>query len=225
MKNRLILLALVLCIPLILTGCGEGFSWNQKLIIEVDTPGSVVSASSVTSVRYVLNAGLMDLWDGRGVYATGEAVTIDLGDSKYVFALLKNSKRLEGVTHWAFYAFPSEERKTWPLIGPMIESSDLRFELNGENQPMLVTFDDINDPASVKEVDPANLASTFGPGYSLQSITLEITDDPVTEGEVEEVLGWLNQFTKTQLDGQRLRNANALNPIANSLNILSFIRN
>lgn len=191
MKKLLIGLALVVGIPLVLTGCGESYSWNQKLTVEVNTPGSVVSASSITSVRYVLNAGLMDLWDGRGVYATGEAATIDLGDGKYVFALLKNSKRLEGVTHWAFYAIPSEERKTLPLIGPMIERSGLRFELNDENQPMLVTFDDINDPTSVKEVDPSNLAATFGPGFSLQSISLEITDEPVTEGEVEKVLGWL----------------------------------
>ncbi|MEP3196791.1 MAG: hypothetical protein ABJO57_02900, partial [Lentilitoribacter sp.] len=53
-------------------------------------------------------------------------------------------------------------------------------------------------PTSVKEVDPANLAATFGPGYSLQSITLEITDDPVTEGEVEKVLGWLNDYKQKQ---------------------------
>lgn len=201
MKKFLIGLALVVGLPLVLTGCGESYSWNQKLTVEVNTPGSVVSASSVTSVRYVLNAGLMDLWDGRGVYATGEAATIDLGDGKYVFALLKNSKRLEGATHWAFYAFPSEERKSWPLIGPMIERSGLRFELNGDNQPMLVTFDDINDPTSVKEVDPANLAATFGPGYSLQSITLEITDDPVTEGDVENVLVWLNELSGGYLHG------------------------
>ncbi|MCP4095679.1 MAG: hypothetical protein GY748_05500, partial [Planctomycetaceae bacterium] len=55
--------------------------------------------------------------------------------------------------------------------------------------PLLVTFTDINDPASVKKIDPDDLAASFGPGYSLKSVTLEITGEPVTQGVVEKVLG------------------------------------
>jgi hypothetical protein len=51
--------------------------------------------------------------------------------------------------------------------------------------PLLVTFTDIADPKTVTRVDSANLAATFGPGYALTSITLEITDEPVTEGQVQ----------------------------------------
>ena len=40
-------------------------------------------------------------------------------------------------------------------------------------------------------VDPADLAATFGAGFALREITLEVTDDAVTEGVVEGVLGWL----------------------------------
>lgn len=55
---------------------------------------------------------------------------------------------------------------------------------------MLVTFRDIDDPASVEKVDPANLAATFGEGVSLKRITVELTDGPVTRG-IEERLPWL----------------------------------
>ena len=86
-----------------------------------------------------------------------------------------------------------------------------------KHYPLLVTFGDINDPASVKKVDPNDLAATFGPGYTLKSITLEITDEPVTTGKVEDVLGWvysptilknptwasLPQFTKEVIRGLR----------------------
>jgi len=34
-------------------------------------------------------------------------------------------------------------------------------------------------------VDPADLAATFGAGFALREITLEVTDDAVTEGVVE----------------------------------------
>ncbi|MDR4487070.1 MAG: hypothetical protein R3B83_06040 [Nitrospirales bacterium] len=57
---------------------------------------------------------------------------------------------------------------------------------------LLVTFTDLTDPTTVKKVDPENLAATLGPGVSLKRITLEITDEPVTEGKIEQVLGWLD---------------------------------
>ena len=57
--------------------------------------------------------------------------------------------------------------------------------------PLLVTFDDINKPETVREVDPANFAATFGPGVSLSGLTLEITAEAVTSESVERVLTWL----------------------------------
>ena len=57
--------------------------------------------------------------------------------------------------------------------------------------PLMVTFGNLADPTSVRRVDPADLAASFGPGIRLKSITLEITAEPVTEGRVEKVLGWL----------------------------------
>lgn len=68
-------------------------------------------------------------------------------------------------------------------------------ELDPKDYPLLVTFTDITDPTTVKQVNPTNLAATFGPGVSLKRITLEITDEPVTEGKIEHVLGWLDDPT------------------------------
>lgn len=67
--------------------------------------------------------------------------------------------------------------------------------------PMLVTFDDITDPASVRLVDPSNLAASFGPGVRLKSVTLEVTDEAVTAGVVENVLECIKrQHSCVQLD-------------------------
>jgi len=71
--------------------------------------------------------------------------------------------------------------------------------------PLLVTFTDIADPKSVKQVNPADLAATFGAGFSLKSITLEVTDDKVTEGVVEKVLGWFSDYASHEfrLNGKK----------------------
>ncbi|MCP4188064.1 MAG: hypothetical protein GY763_10735, partial [Gammaproteobacteria bacterium] len=64
-----------------------------------------------------------------------------------------------------------------------------------DNYPLLVTFTDINDPASVARVDRYDLEKHFGTGVKLKAVTLEITGEPVTRGEVEKVLGWWNNLT------------------------------
>ena len=84
--------------------------------------------------------------------------------------------------------------------------------------PLLVTFTDIKDPTTVKKVDPDNLAATFGPGVSLKSITLEITDETVTEGKVEKIFVWWPSLQNKQLDGSRYSTSGAEYQFANSLN-------
>ncbi len=83
-----------------------------------------------------------------------------------------------------------------------------------ENYPLMVTFTDIADPASVTRVDLANLAATFGPGYALTSLTLETTDEPVTSGRVEKVLGWWCGLRKA---GARLSGSTSIAITSNEL--------
>jgi hypothetical protein len=85
----------------------------------------------------------------------------------------------------------TDNRREYAPALDLISTLPEARELAPKQYPLLVTFGDINDPASVKRVDPNNLELAFGPGYALQSITLSITDEPVTKGEVQKVLGWL----------------------------------
>ena len=69
----------------------------------------------------------------------------------------------------------------------------------------LVTFADVNDPATVIEVDPNNIETTLGAGVSWNEITLEGTDEPVTTG-IEAKLPWLREYFEKnlRLDGDSL---------------------
>ena len=82
-----------------------------------------------------------------------------------------------------------------------------------------MTFGDIADPASVRLVDPGDLGASFGPGVRLKAVTLEVTEEAVTEGVVEGVLGWLSEIMPNQLDGQRYETLGAKYPLANSLGV------
>jgi hypothetical protein len=102
---------------------------------------------------------------------------------KFLFALLSGTPRA-----WELF-FPRQPLET--LGDKMAGLVGQTRPLTPDQYPLLVTFGDINDPTSVRRVDPNDLAASFGPGYRLNAITMTITDEPVTEGKVETVLGWL----------------------------------
>jgi hypothetical protein len=170
-----------------LAGCwGSTYEWNQKLTLVVQTPNGDVTASSVIRASYTYGQMPMSGNDMSGGY-TGEAVVMKLGTGKYLFALLNADGTDE--YHRILKTFADElpdDRE-----GGFATITKLRGARPVAANPMLVTFGNINDPKSVKQVWPNSFAAIFGAGYALKSITLEVTDEPVTEGVVEGVLGWL----------------------------------
>ena len=201
-----------------LAGCQDYHEWNQKLTVVVETPSGEVNGSAVVKINAAF--GQLPMSANEVNYQVhGEATVVEVAKGKYLFALLGGSQE-------RFYAavkdrFKDKRRGEWLYLIPEIKDV---VPLLDKNQPMLVTFEDINDPASVKQVDPNDLASTFGAGYALKEITLEITDEPVTKGKVEEVLEWWSSYKNKQLDGDRYTSLNAIRRFANSLNRLSFKR-
>jgi hypothetical protein len=176
----------LVCVLVGLSACQERFEWNEKLTVTVETPAGEVSGSAV--VRQVSHLGQMPMAANAVSYEiTGEATVVEVAPGKYFFALLNGVEeravrtfKPEGMTDPSqYFAAAQNALGAKPLRGPL---------------PTLVTFEDINDPKTVKLVDPTNLASTFGPGFALKSITLEITDEKVTDGRVEKLLGWWCEF-------------------------------
>jgi hypothetical protein len=177
------------CLLLALAGCGETHTWRQKTILDVETPSGIVSGGSVVEVQ-VGWFGALDRMLGGGVVSNesrGEASLVELAPSKYLFALTVDEPHARAME--MFRNSPDEENKV--LTARLQTVRDTR-RVPPSLYPRLVTFTDINNPKSVKLVDPADLAAVFGSGFRLKAIRLEITDEPVTEGEIETVLGWLN---------------------------------
>jgi hypothetical protein len=118
----------------------------------------------------------------------GEATVVDLGEGRYLFALLKGARAARAFAVFgdgrSYCRWNKEQDAAVASSKPRRDSLSCRRA----HRPLLVTFADINDPASVQRVDPDDLAASFGPGYALTTITLAITDEPVTKGRVEAVL-------------------------------------
>ncbi|MDO8353944.1 MAG: hypothetical protein Q7T14_10820 [Aestuariivirga sp.] len=200
--NRILVAVFLVLSSLSLSGCGT-YEWHQKLTVEVETPDGVKAGSAVTEVSWWENRVFKD---GAALQSEikGEAAVVDLGNGRYLFVLLSHANDSGYMAGLAPRVVVDRDGLAWSLEAiTRAKGLSGRLEVPSKHFPMLVTFTDINDPKSVKEVDPANLGATFGAGYALKSITLEVTNEAVTEGKIETVLGW----TKTHagyLSGKKI---------------------
>lgn len=141
----------------VLAGCGNYNAWHQKLIVTVETPDGVKTGSSVVLVGLHDTTGneWMTLPEARGARyeLTGEAVVLEVAPGRYLFALLK------GLPYATNALFPDEP----PVeIAPSLADMRASRELSPNQYPLLVTFADIDDPASVQRLDPDDLDASLG---------------------------------------------------------------
>lgn len=197
----------VICVlaPLALaaTGCQVATKtpYHYKLTVDIETPQGVKSGYSIIAVNTFSPLKGTEALGGSGPTARGEAVAVDLPNGQTLFALLRsendfdwagsahiraNPKKSDGfATLDEYYGAVRADRDMYRIkrwVGFPQEDQD--------NYPLLVTFKDIRDPASVVRVNPDDLSARFGPSYRLKAITVQGTDDPVTTG-IEKRLGWL----------------------------------
>ncbi|MBC8035622.1 MAG: hypothetical protein H7X89_00165 [Rhizobiales bacterium] len=178
--------------------------------VVVETPnGSQITGEAVSEGFIKKLIGTERLGSGHvvgGRITHGEATVVDLGRGRYLFALLGTADESWYLPFYTFVeefpkGYPNDDKKTY------VDAAHEFVQVKGprpvppQKYPSLVTFTDINDPKSAKEVDPNNLAATFGAGYSLKSITLEITDEAATDGVVQEILPWIGDATVMENPG------------------------
>jgi len=174
-------------------------SYRQKMAVEVETPAGLRSASSVVGVVQGDQKLVLGQPGGRG-YAdlSGEAVVLEW---RRVDTCLRCS--MGAMLAQQVFA-PEIGLNGLPITHPDMEvwlkwlaKLRIRREMPKKLYPLLVTFADIDDPKTVRRVDPDDLAASFGPGVALKSISIEITGEKVTTGKVEQVLGWLGEYPET----------------------------
>ncbi len=190
------------------------------MVVWIDTPSGPISGAAVTDVQIRLVSDFFkgDIGGAKPGFH-GEAVVVELPDGRLLFALL------DGATGWVVNELYDQGVDGGvPELSRAFKSMDAPLKLSPKYYPLMVTFGDLSDPASVMRVDPADLALSFGAGFGLREITLEVTDDAVTEGVVEGVFDYLNwpservleyscQVHKCDRSPLRLPNANGTTTI------------
>ncbi len=185
----------------------SNYSYRYKITVEVVTPQGLKSDYAVHETLVSnSNIDLGELSGKRGMRTRGEAVAVDLPGGQVLFALVPRDTLVQSVldpewkNDWVVSAqkisggeTPQGPIAMKPTTPKERYKSGQKIVEDVPSYPMLVRFRDINDPKTVEEVDPADLAASFGAGFTLKRITVEVTDEDVTV-EIAKRLGWLATF-------------------------------
>jgi hypothetical protein len=208
-----------LALLVVLPACGRELpSYHYRLTVEVETPEGLRTGSSVIEVR-TFRASEFPGAEAGGVSSRirGEAVAVDLGARGILFVLLqgRNSPtQIGGLAMPALLPRRPDPRGTAEALGnniTVLKRVRGAAPVPSQDYPTLMRFGDIRNPASAIEVDPTNLAASFGTGVRLRRMTAEITEDNVTS-EIEERLPWWDSYHDRRLDGSTTRIEHSENP-------------
>lgn len=214
------LMLVALAVPGCSFGKDETPDYRYRLTVEVETPEGLKAGSSVIEIEQNMGRSVASGYGKKIMRRTrGEAVAVYLPGGKTLFALLRSETDVEWAAHVMQMLAPKTPGEPWEEVFDnvlLIESKvevPRKWRLNSSwdevsGFPILVTFGDLSDPTSLAEVDPDDLATTFGGGMTLKRITVELTDDPVTTG-IEKRLGWLDNLDAYRTDPD--------NPFTNTL--------
>ena len=193
---------------------------RYKITIDVGTPSGVKRGASVVESDF-----------RRDGLTLGQAPFVDLGNGHYIFALLTDPFSEKTLYRIVLNALRYPDLKP-PLDDPQANAfvqakrTKPQAILRRADYPMLVTFGNIKDSGSVSEVSPDNLAASFGAGYRLEQITIQVVDqdEPLTQG-LEDILTWADVPPETRLsprDPLKLQTV-AEAPLSRLLWNLSFV--
>ena len=212
MRHGVQLYIAALC--LLLLGCDRGVMsteiplYKLKVTAEVDTPEGVRSGYAVSEHRgHISRLRSAEISPFNGS-VSGEAVAVDLPGGKTLFVVNECRNSAYACAAFGGGVIPYEtlpgyvETDMHDTYARNIETARQGSEairkavgttavMPPAYYPMMVRFGDPANPETVEEVDPANLAASFGKGYAIRKITVEITDEPVTRG-MRQRLPWID---------------------------------
>lgn len=199
-------LAVVLTSSMLLVGCSlsnNSVSYRYRLTVQLN-PQGVRTGSGVIETRISERSGL----NGHMVHSElrGEAVSVDIPQIGTVFALLDAGDGSAPFVSAAYYRLmPSSIAKNqdWRVRQAAISEQTVSAEMPEEYYPIIVYFDNLNDPHSASRLDDGQLASKRLQGVSIKRIFVQITHDPVSAG-IEKKIPWIRRSGAYYQNGQSI---------------------
>lgn len=186
-----------------MTGCSPQHRYRFRLTFEFSVAGRSIIASGVWEegsrvVNAFPNGSMIN------TYLRGDAVPIDLGAQRVVFAMLVSFNSRVGtgdlysmpLSDWrpgaAFRPFMTTaiDPNNPDSYGELTQLGSQEIELSLDALPAFAGFRDRNNPESGFLIAARDFASPVGADVVLKRAAIEVSNDPVTRG-IEKFLPWM----------------------------------
>lgn len=206
MPRRSVLGAIMIGLTGLLGGCGllANYRFRCRISVVIETLSGSYTGSSVFEVETVPQTDLLTRSSGAETFVKGEAVAVDLPNGGTLFALLK-TRGMSGNDNWAVMSMHALD----PAFAFDFVATAKRLRSRSavsanaavlpQDSPLFVTFDDVTDPETVRLIDPIQLADIFGTETKRVSVTVELTDAPITF-RLQRLLPWIRDTPTERLD-------------------------
>jgi hypothetical protein len=200
--------AWVIALLLLLGACDESASVNYRMTVSINDNGRVVTRSAVRKEVWNQQHGNID-GNLLLVRAAGDAIVVPLHGRLLVVSMVDwshasrgperaspgctgpgraddGARCEQGETWSSMQAFRRAFRYVDTFDGPVLvravrdEADGREVEVRRNALPILLTFDGSPGLESLRAIDVDHLDDTFGPGVTLQRVTVAKTHDPVT---------------------------------------------
>ena len=186
------LVAILITMPFIWAGSAEVYQWlirythHYRLVLEVEDHGEIRTGSSVIGVSFSpLAPWIHSEFGSSKTRIRGEAVVVELSTGQVVVATLRHGiggrpYSMSGLASLAFPDLSKEARdkyKYWMAGAP---HWDAVIDLPDNLIPMLILFEDTNNPLYFHEMRHDDLTEMLGPEIRFLRVRLEMTSDAVT---------------------------------------------
>jgi hypothetical protein len=175
-------------------GCSESQTYRYRLSATIESAGRVFLGQTVVQVRVIKQPPIGGI--GSRYEVIGDAVRIDIPGGSPVFALLGSRASSSWAAEILFDTYGTTEQNSG-----LLRVAPGAHVIPPDRYPMVIGFTNPALPGTAFEITPPrNPPAPVGTPISVSSMSIEITNDPVTLGAVEAVLPWVLML-KTNLSG------------------------
>ena len=206
-KNRLtrmLLPAMGFVLPLFLNSCGMvARVQNYRLTAKVEVGGKIYTGSSVQKLSCKSGGGILRDMDVANCYIDGEAVPVDVGTRGKIYIILLSSR--EDPKTGQLYLGTAEEMLSDLRLNDSLHEKRKMFgswQVEPSKYPAMITFKDSSDPQSVEMLNPSDLSARFGTDTKFKSLSVELTGNQPTKGQITALLPWLKTLPVGYLNGR-----------------------
>ena len=183
--------------------------FSYRVQVTFDENGARVMGSNVVHVAIRRNIPCIGMC-GYTFAVQGQAIPIKFSNGKYLFALL-------GVADHSFRArsMPFQAFKALPPYRKVSELPHHPINVPSEYVPTVIYFADMADPNSAVIANQGNLQTLVGENVRLTSVSVNLTDEPVSTG-IDQLLPWVEKQQVALTSNQNISTSHSLYPETNS---------